>query len=1604
MDGAYNFDTGDVEYLSGVGSATYDGWSFGVATGTTDFARAEYIEFPTLMNQSGGRTIVANYSDDTGVQSFYMKSADGSEFKLKSFDISNLQGHRSKSLTIAGYRDGDLVVAAEPVDLASSDAVGNVTYTYQEVDDFGVYWGKLSFGAAFNNVDEVRLLFSADAVLGIDNVVVSPAVSGPTVSDAHISITSTGSGTAGVYKIGDTVTAAWDASASGDNAPGVSGVTMDFSAFGGGAAIAASNAGGVWTASYTIVSGAIDGAGRNVSVTADGVTRADTSNLVVDNVAPTVTDGRISISGGSGAGGAYKIGDTVTATWNNTAGGDNNSDTISSVTVDFSAFGGGSAVAASNSGGTWTATYTITSGAIDATNRNVAVTVTDNAGNVTTSADTSNATVDNVAPSVTFSSIALSADTGASGSDFVTNASAQTLTATLSGALGGGDVAYGSVDNGATWTDITSKVSGTTLTWTGVVLSGSNTIKLMVADAAGNSGTVASQAYTLDTTAPAAPSAPDLNAASDSGGSPSDDLTNDSTPTVSGTAEAGSTVTLYDTDGTTVLGTTTASGGTWSITTSTLGAGGHTLTAKASDLAGNVSTASSGLTIDIDTAAPTGTALSATTASSNTATSGATLATLSATDAHAVSYSLAAGNGTNDADNGSFSISGTSLAVGGSSLAAGTYRIYVAATDAAGNVANQAFTITVVHAPAVSAIVRAGGASATTPAGDSSVAYTVTFDQAVTGVDANDFTLTGTGTAFGSIASVSGSGATYTVTVDGLSGDGALRLDLNSGGVGIENGSSVPIIGGYTSGQTYVLDHTAPNAPSAFSMSAASDSGTSNSDQVTKLTTPTFTGTAEAGATVTLYDGATVLGTTTAAGGAWSITPSSALSEGSHTLTAKAADAAGNVSAPSAGLAVTIDTTAPTVAITSDASTLKAGQTAAITFTFSEDPGATFSWDGSSGDVVVTGGALSALSGTGLTRTAVFTPTSGVNGGSASISVAATVYTDAAGNSGGAGTTPLLAYDTQAPSAPSAPDLAAASDTGASNTDDVTTNNQPTFTGTAEAAAVVKLYDTDGTTLLGSTTADGSGDWSITSSTLSAGSHTITARAADAAGNLSVASSGLALTIEAATPPPPQPSPPTSTTTVDGVQVQTSTIANSDGSTSQVVTIPVVQPSRQEQTGDANVADIPLASSSGVNVLTVQLPTGYGLTVTGWPTPGSAGGSLTHLIREIRAHTEQGSSDQSQLTGGGSGFLGALAPDTPLIVQTIVPTVAPGASAPGAPLVISGVLRAGGAPMTALVIDTQRLPAGAQLQLQNVEFAAIIGDAHVTGGEGSQHVWGDSGSQHIVLGADDDELHGGGGDDVIGSMAGSDQLYGDAGQDFVFGGEDNDRVFGGAGADRVQGNQGDDFVQGNEGDDTVMGGQGHDVVLGGKGDDLAFGDIGNDTVQGDTGADTLHGGEGDDLLRGGDGHDAAGDLADHLFGGAGDDRLEGEGGADTLQGNEGQDTLHGGQGADVLHGGRGADQLFGDDGDDVLFGDLGDDTLTGGGGADCFVFRAGDGRDAITDFNFAQGDRLAFAVDAPSQHWSVAAADGGALLKFSSGGSVLLAGVEPSAVNQSWFV
>src|SRR6266542_3251507 len=156
---------------------------------------------------------------------------------------------------------------------------------------------------------------------------------------------------------------------------------------------------------------------------------------------------------------------------------------------------------------------------------------------------------------------------------------------------------------------------------------GSHTVYVHARDAVGNWGATASAIFTKDTTPPLAPSTPDLT--TDDGCSSTDNITTDTTPTFTGTAEAGASVKIF-VDGVQNGSAVTATGGSYTKTTTTLTAGVHDITATATDAVGNVSPASAPLSITIlvpvsDAPASLGTAATET-AGATTAISGVTAA------------------------------------------------------------------------------------------------------------------------------------------------------------------------------------------------------------------------------------------------------------------------------------------------------------------------------------------------------------------------------------------------------------------------------------------------------------------------------------------------------------------------------------------------------------------------------------------------------------------------------------------------------------------------------------------------------------------------------------------------------------------------------------------------------------------------------------------------------------------------------------------------------------------------------------------------------------------------------------------------------------------
>lgn len=318
--------------------------------------------------------------------------------------------------------------------------------------------------------------------------------------------------------------------------------------------------------------------------------------------------------------------------------------------------------------------------------------------------------------------------------------------------------------------------------------------------------------------------------------------------------------------------------------------------------------------------------------------------------------------------------------------------------------------------------------------------------------------------------------------------------------------------GSFTSWQLILhgTDTTPPAAPGVPDMTAATDNGVSDTDNLTGVTTPSFTGTAEANSTVTLIssvDG--TIGSATADGsGNWTIT-ASVLTEGAHNITATATDASGNTSAASSALAITIvKITLVTPTITGMSSESDSGVSNTDNITNDTTPVFTGTAEANSTVTMISslGGNVGSTTADGSGNWSLMaTLTEGVHKISANSS-------DGWGNTSATTSTLSVTIDTSIP-APTIPDMTGDTDTGNSSTDNITSDTTPSFTGLAEANSTVTLTSSvDGT--VGSTTADNSGNWSIDATVLTEGVHEVTAISTDIAGNVSAASSALSINID----------------------------------------------------------------------------------------------------------------------------------------------------------------------------------------------------------------------------------------------------------------------------------------------------------------------------------------------------------------------------------------------------------------------------------------------------------------------------------------------------------
>ena len=645
---------------------------------------------------------------------------------------------------------------------------------------------------------------------------------------------------------------------------------------------------------------------------------------------------------------------------------------------------------------------------------------------------------------------------------------------------------------------------------------GEHDLTTTVTDPSGNTGPEGSHVViTVDVV----PGKVEITAVTDDAGSVTGSLsqnavTDDTRPQISGTAKAGSTVTIMD--GSNVLGTTTAGAdGTWSFTPSVdLGRGEHTFTATAKDPTGNESSSSS-WTVTIDTDAPVKPTIDAAlddvgTVQGNLTNGGSTddpTPTLSGKAEAGSTVKIYDQNGllgevTAKAD-GTWSFSPVAK------LPEGEHRFHVTATDRAGNTSADSddFVLTLDYtAPDASLL-------AITEVYDDVKASGVVASGGET--DDNRPLIKGTGAEPGNTITVYNGDkviGTATVQADGTWSlepttplpDGKYTLTAKeTDGVGNVSGPSAE----------YVIN-VATVPPQAPTLDTVYDDVAPHADylqkgDVTNDTTPTLSGSSGViGGTISIYDNGRLIGTATVgSNGSWSFTPDTALADGNHSFTATVTDGVGRTSEPTGGFGIVVDTKAPDAAsdlLVTDNVGAYQGPVASGDTTDDNTP--TLSGRAEPGSTVniIDNGQVIGSAKVNPDGTWSFTPDQALSNGEHDLT---TTVTDPSGNTGPEGSHVVITVDV----VPGKVEITAVTDdagsvTGSLSQNAVTDDTRPQISGTAKAGSTVTIMD--GSNVLGTTTAGADGTWSFTPSVdLGRGEHTFTATAKDPTGNESSSSS-----------------------------------------------------------------------------------------------------------------------------------------------------------------------------------------------------------------------------------------------------------------------------------------------------------------------------------------------------------------------------------------------------------------------------------------------------------------------------------------------------------------
>ncbi|MBB3307158.1 Ig-like domain-containing protein, partial [Enterobacter sp. Sphag1F] len=639
--------------------------------------------------------------------------------------------------------------------------------------------------------------------------------------------------------------------------------------------------------------------------------------------------------------------------------------------------------------------------------------------------------------------------------------------------------------------------------------------------AAGVEGDKSAQyTVTVDTLVPSAPlitSVVDNVAGGVVGAIANGGLTNDSKPTLSGTAEPNALVKILD--GNTVVGSVYATAtGAWSLELPTaLPDGTHTLTVTAEDRAGNVSPQSNSWGLVIDTVAPNAPVITSVVdnvpggivgAIANGGLTNDNKPTLSGTAEPNALVKILDGN----------TVVGSvyATATGAwsmelvTALPEGSHTLTVTAQDSAGNVSPQSGSWVVVVdtvAPTVPVITSVAD----------NVAGGIVGNIANGGLtNDNRPTVTGTAEANSLVFLRDGTSTIYSFYANG---SGTWSFELPAG---VPDGNhSFSVVAqdgaGNTSGASnswsVVVDTVAPTVPVITSVAdnvAGGIVGNIANGGLTNDNRPTLTGTAEANSLVFLRDGTSTIYSFYASGsGTWSFELPAGVPDGNHSFSVVAQDGAGNTSGASNSWSVVVDTVAPTVpVITSVADNVAGGIVGNIANGgLTNDNRPTLTGTAEANSLVFLRDGTNTIysfyaSGSGNWT---FELPAGVPDGNHSFSV---VAQDGAGNTSGASNSWNVVVDTVAPAGPQITNLVdnvTGGIVGDIANGGTTNDNKPTLSGTTEPNALITIRVDN--VVWGSVRADGSGKWQLElEKEIPDGSHEIRAFAEDGAGNVSAQS------------------------------------------------------------------------------------------------------------------------------------------------------------------------------------------------------------------------------------------------------------------------------------------------------------------------------------------------------------------------------------------------------------------------------------------------------------------------------------------------------------------